>query len=79
MAKHESVGIPTSEHPGSSALEAPVDVAVAVVGGGIAGLSTVLLLKNPGLRVTRSQDRRGLLGDDRASTAKVSAQHASPT
>ncbi len=77
MAKHESVGIPTSEHPGSSALEAPV--AVAVVGGGIAGLSTVLLLKNPGLRVTRSQDRRGLLGDDRASTAKVSAQHASPT
>jgi hypothetical protein len=45
MPAHESVWIATTEAPGFSPPDAPLEVDVAVFGGRIAGLTTVLLLK----------------------------------
>ena len=63
MAKHESVWITTSEPSRFAALQEAVDVDVVVVGAGIAGLSTALLLKYAGPRVACS--RRGLCAAQR--------------
>jgi glycine/D-amino acid oxidase-like deaminating enzyme/nitrite reductase/ring-hydroxylating ferredoxin subunit len=75
MPRHESVWIATSEQPGLGALEAPVDVDVAVLGAGIAGLTTALLLKNAGLRVAVVEAGGVSCATTGHTTAKVSAQH----
>ena len=75
MAKHESIWITTSEHPGFASLAAAVDVDVAVIGAGIAGLSTALLLKNAGLRVAVLEAAEVCAATTGHTTAKVSAQH----
>lgn len=49
--RHQSVWIATPDDAGFGALEEPLDVDVAVLGAGIAGLTAALLLKNAGLRV----------------------------
>jgi glycine/D-amino acid oxidase-like deaminating enzyme/nitrite reductase/ring-hydroxylating ferredoxin subunit len=73
--RQQSVWIATTEESGFPALEEPADVDVAVLGAGIAGLTTALLLKNAGLRVAVVE----MDGVSRATTghttAKVSAQH----
>ncbi|HEV2058229.1 MAG TPA: FAD-dependent oxidoreductase [Solirubrobacteraceae bacterium] len=75
MAKHESVWITTSEPSEFAALEEAVDVDVAVLGGGIAGLSAALLLKNGGLRVAVLEAGAVCAATTGHTTAKVSAQH----
>lgn len=73
--KHESVWISTTDDPGFGPLDRPVDVDVAVLGAGIAGLSTALLLKNAGLRVAVVEAARVSGATTGHTTAKVSAQH----
>jgi monoamine oxidase len=50
-ARRESVWIATTEEPGFGPLDQPIDLDLAVLGAGIAGLSSALLLKRAGLRV----------------------------
>lgn len=75
MPRYESVWIATSEEPGFGALEAPIEVDVAVLGAGIAGLTTALLLKNAGLRVAVVEAAGVSRATTGHTTAKVSAQH----
>ena len=75
MAKHQSIWITTSDDSDFAALEAAVDVDVAVIGAGIAGLSTALLLKDAGLRVAVLEAGAVCSATTGHTTAKVSAQH----
>ncbi len=75
MTAHESLWIATTEDTGFPALESAVDVDVAVLGAGIAGLTTALLLKNAGLRVAVLEADRVAASTTGYTTAKVSAQH----
>ena len=75
MPKHESVWITTSEPSDFGTLQEAVDVDVAVIGAGIAGLSTALLLKNAGLRVAVLEAGAICAATTGHTTAKVSAQH----
>jgi glycine/D-amino acid oxidase-like deaminating enzyme/nitrite reductase/ring-hydroxylating ferredoxin subunit len=75
MPAHESVWIATTEAPGFPPLDAPLDVDVAVLGGGIAGLTTALLLKKAGVRVAVVEAGRVSGATTGHTTAKVSAQH----
>ncbi len=75
MPKHESVWITTSEPSQFGALEEAVDVDVAVIGAGIAGLSAALLLSNAGMRVAVLEAGPVCCATTGHTTAKVSAQH----
>ncbi len=75
MPAHQSVWMATTEEPGFAALDGPIDVDVAVLGAGIAGLTTALLLKNGGLRVAVIEAARVSGATTGHTTAKVSAQH----
>ena len=50
-AAHESLWIAPTEDPGFPVLDGPLEVDAAVVGAGVTGLTTALLLKTAGLRV----------------------------
>ena len=75
MAEHESLWIATTEEPGFPALDAPLEVDVAVLGAGIAGLTTALLLKYAGVRVAVLEAGGVCHATTGHTTAKVSAQH----
>jgi glycine/D-amino acid oxidase-like deaminating enzyme/nitrite reductase/ring-hydroxylating ferredoxin subunit len=75
MSRHESVWIATSERTAFGALDAPAEADVAVLGAGIAGLTTALLLKNAGLRVVVVEAGEVCAATTGHTTAKVSAQH----
>jgi glycine/D-amino acid oxidase-like deaminating enzyme/nitrite reductase/ring-hydroxylating ferredoxin subunit len=72
---HESLWIATSDAAQFAALHEDVDVDVAVVGAGIAGLTTALLLKQAGVRVAVIEASAVCTGATGYTTAKVSAQH----
>jgi glycine/D-amino acid oxidase-like deaminating enzyme/nitrite reductase/ring-hydroxylating ferredoxin subunit len=72
---HESLWVATSGEAGFGPLGEPVDVDVAVVGAGITGLTTALLLKHGGLRVAVLEATGVSLGATGFTTAKVTAQH----
>ncbi len=64
---------PQTRHPG---LAGDLAVDVAIVGGGIVGLTTALLLKRAGRRVA-VLEARGIGGQVTGrSTAKITAQHS---
>ena len=75
-ARHSSVWIDTSPDPPElPRLEEPVSTDVAVIGGGIVGITTALLLKEAGARVVLLEAGRLAGGVTARTTAKVSSQH----
>jgi glycine/D-amino acid oxidase-like deaminating enzyme/nitrite reductase/ring-hydroxylating ferredoxin subunit len=73
--RHESVWLATTERAGFDPLDAPIEVDVAVLGAGIAGLTTALLLKKAGLSVAVLEAAEVCSATTGHTTAKVSAQH----
>jgi glycine/D-amino acid oxidase-like deaminating enzyme/nitrite reductase/ring-hydroxylating ferredoxin subunit len=69
----QSLWMTTSEATGFPALDRDLGVDVAIVGGGITGLTTALLLKREGLRVAVLERRTVGSGATGLTTAKVSA------
>ncbi len=74
--KHESVWVDTArEQPALPRLEEHVRADVVVIGGGITGITTALLLKEAGVRVVLLEAGRLARGVSGYTTAKVSSQH----
>ncbi|HEV2088317.1 MAG TPA: FAD-dependent oxidoreductase [Cryptosporangiaceae bacterium] len=73
--EHASVWLATSERPTYPALGGDVEVDVAVVGGGITGLTTALLAQRDGARVAVVEARRVGEGTTGHTTGKLTSQH----
>jgi len=74
--RHTSVWLDTGpEPPELPRLEESVHADVAVLGGGIVGITTALLLKEAGVRVVLLEANRLARGVTGFTTAKVSSQH----
>jgi glycine/D-amino acid oxidase-like deaminating enzyme/nitrite reductase/ring-hydroxylating ferredoxin subunit len=75
-AKHGSVWLDTGpSQPELPQLDRQVETDVAVIGGGIVGITTALLLREAGLRVVLLEADRLARGVSGQTTAKVSSQH----
>jgi glycine/D-amino acid oxidase-like deaminating enzyme/nitrite reductase/ring-hydroxylating ferredoxin subunit len=75
-ARSASVWIDTGpSQPELPRLDADVDTDVAVIGGGIVGITTALLLREAGARVVLLDANRLAHGVTGHTTAKVSSQH----
>jgi glycine/D-amino acid oxidase-like deaminating enzyme/nitrite reductase/ring-hydroxylating ferredoxin subunit len=75
-AKHTSVWVDTGPQPDARPrLETDVDADVAVIGGGMVGITTALLLQEAGARVVLLEAGRLAGGVSGYTTAKVSSQH----
>lgn len=72
---HESLWVLNSDTTNYPALPKDITVDVVVVGGGIAGLTTALLLKQQGKRVAVLETNRIIMGATGYTTAKVTSQH----
>jgi glycine/D-amino acid oxidase-like deaminating enzyme/nitrite reductase/ring-hydroxylating ferredoxin subunit len=75
MARHESYWNATAPASSFPALAGDIEVDVAIVGGGIVGVTTALMLKDRGLEVALVEARR--VGEEVTgkSTAKITSQH----
>ena len=73
--KAVSLWVDTASETSYPQLDGPVEVDVAVVGGGIAGLTTALLLKRARVRVAVIEAGRVGTGVTGHTTGKVSALH----
>ena len=74
--RHESVWVATGpEQPALPRLEGDVTADVAVIGGGIVGITMALLLKEAGANVVLLEAHRLARGVTGYTTAKVSSQH----
>lgn len=74
--RHESVWIDTGpSQPRLPELDRRVNADVAVIGGGIVGITTALLLEEQGLRVVLLEAGRLAHGVSGYTTAKVTSQH----
>jgi monoamine oxidase len=74
--RHTSVWVDTGPQPDARPrLETTVDTEVAVIGGGIVGITTALLLQEAGVRVVLLEAGRLAGGVSGHTTAKVSSQH----
>ena len=69
---HATAGEDLTPRP---ALPSDLDVDVAIIGGGIVGITAARLLKDEGLRVAVVEARGAGLGVTGKSTAKVTSQH----
>ena len=65
----------TAHSPGFPALDGDISVDVAIIGGGIVGVTTARLLKDRGLKVAVIEGRRIGRQVTGKSTAKMSSQH----
>lgn len=70
-----SLWIATTQEGQHPQLAGTVDVDVAIVGGGITGLTTALLLKRAGRRVAVVEARRVAFGTSGNTTAKLTSLH----
>jgi glycine/D-amino acid oxidase-like deaminating enzyme/nitrite reductase/ring-hydroxylating ferredoxin subunit len=73
--KAESIWISTTPKTSYPALAGDLKVDVAILGGGIAGLTTAALLKEAGVRVAVLEARRIVEGVTGNTTAKVTSLH----
>ncbi|VEF48203.1 putative Rieske 2Fe-2S iron-sulfur protein [Bacillus freudenreichii] len=71
----KSYWIESTEVPAFPPLENDIETEVAVVGGGISGITAAYLLAKEGLKVTLLESTRLLNGTTGHTTAKVTAQH----
>lgn len=71
----KSYWIDSAEIPSFQLLEKDIETEVAIVGGGISGITTAYLLAKEGLQVTVLESTRLLNGTTGHTTAKVTAQH----
>ncbi|MDN5309156.1 MAG: hypothetical protein PWP14_550 [Methanolobus sp.] len=71
----ESYWIATTQESRYPALSGDIDVDVAIIGGGIVGVTSALLLKEAGLSVALIEAGRMLHGVSGQTTAKVTSQH----
>lgn len=70
-----SYWIDSTEETDFSVLDRDIKVDVAIVGGGLAGISTAYLLKKEGLSVAVIEADRIAMGTTGHTTAKVTSQH----
>ena len=76
VSKHASVWMDTGpEIPGFERLDREVSADVAVLGGGIVGITTALMLQERGTDVALVEAGRLVNGVTGHTTAKVSSQH----
>jgi len=75
MSQHTSVWLATADLPAFPALDRDLDVDVAVVGGGITGLTTALLLQQRGARVAVVEAHHVCARTSGRTTGKLSSQH----
>jgi glycine/D-amino acid oxidase-like deaminating enzyme/nitrite reductase/ring-hydroxylating ferredoxin subunit len=75
MSVHRSVWIATADRPAFPTLDGGIDVDVAVVGGGITGLTTAFLLQRDGARVAVIEAAHVGAGTTGNTTGKVTSQH----
>src|SRR3954447_16617110 len=73
--QHASLWTETTPATDYPALDGPMSVDVAIVGGGITGLTTALLLKQSGARVAVIERRRIASGTTGHTTAKITSLH----
>jgi glycine/D-amino acid oxidase-like deaminating enzyme len=76
MLEHHSVWLQTAELPRYDAVDSDLAVDVAVVGGGLVGLTTALLAQRAGARVTVLEASRIGAGTTGCTTGKVTSQHS---
>lgn len=74
--KFQSLWIDTTPNTNYPALSQSLEVDVAIIGGGIVGLTTALLLKEAGLKVAVIEARKIVQGVTGHTTAKVTSQHS---
>ena len=74
--EHTSLWIATAPEPRLPALQGKVAVDVAVLGAGIAGLTTAILLKRAGKTVAVVESDRVVQGVTGYTTAKVTSNHS---
>ncbi len=75
MSQHRSVWLATVDRPSYATLDDDIGVDVAVVGAGITGLTTALLLQRSGARVAVIDADRAGSGTTGHTTGKVTSQH----
>jgi glycine/D-amino acid oxidase-like deaminating enzyme/nitrite reductase/ring-hydroxylating ferredoxin subunit len=75
-ARPNSYWIATAARTDYPSLEESVDVDVAIVGGGIVGITTAYLLKKAGRKVAVVEADRILHGTTGHTTAKITSQHS---
>ncbi|HYH58674.1 MAG TPA: FAD-dependent oxidoreductase [Thermoleophilaceae bacterium] len=73
--KRESLWVDRADDAGFPVLDRPLSVDVAILGGGIVGISTALLLKRAGMTVAVVEAERVGTGVTGHTTAKLSALH----
>lgn len=75
MSEKTSVWLSTVDRPQWPTLDTDIEVDVAVVGGGITGLTTARLLQREGARVAVLEGNRIASGTSGGTTGKVTSQH----
>lgn len=72
---HEPYWISSVEKNDYPVLNEDVNVDVAIIGGGIVGITTAFLLKNKGIKVAILEANRIMHGTTGHTTAKITSQH----